>query len=108
MGKRDENGIGWEVGGGAEGGKWVVGGGEGGESPTPSWRRRLGVPGPGGGVLEQADLDGEAEQLGAALEAELVTQALTVLLDGLHAHVQTVGGFLFRGSLCRQRAPLVR
>src|SRR5438876_8557600 len=73
------------------------------ENPRhPPSRRLLLVPGPGGGVLEQADLDGEAEQLGAALEAELVTQALTVLLDGLHAHGQTVGGFLVRVSLRQQ------
>src|SRR2546429_5734386 len=53
-------------------------------------------------ALEQADLDGEPEQLGAALEAEFVTQALAVGLDGLHAYGQVVGGFLVRVSLRQQ------
>src|SRR6266550_683776 len=53
-------------------------------------------------ALEQTALDGEAEQLRAALEAELVTQALAVGLDGLHAHGQLVGGFLVRVPLRQQ------
>jgi len=73
-----------------------------GKSPTPASRRLLLVPGPGGVALEQAELDGEAEQLGAALEAELVTQALSVGLDGLHAHGQVVGSFLVRVPLRQQ------
>src|SRR4029077_8474506 len=46
---------------------------------------RLLVCWPGGVALEETDFDGEPEQLGAAPEAELVTQALAVGLDGLHA-----------------------
>src|SRR5437867_2521779 len=73
------------------------------ENPRhPPSRRLLLVPGRGGVALEQADLDGEAEQLGAALEAELVTQALAVGLDGLHAHGQVVGSFLVRMPLRQQ------
>src|SRR5437762_7525266 len=73
------------------------------ENPRrPPSRRLLLVPGPGGVALEQAELDGEAEQLGAALEAELVTQALAVGLEGLHAHGQVVGSFLVRVPLRQQ------
>ena len=61
---------------------------------------------PGGVDLEQAGLDGEAEQLGAGLEAELVTQALAVGLDRLHAYAQVVGGFLVRVPLRQQQEDL--
>src|ERR1043166_1213478 len=61
------------------------------------WERgdpRLLVPWRDGAALEQAALDGETEQLGAGLQAELVTQAPAVGLNGLHAYSQLVGGFL--------------
>src|SRR6185437_8827511 len=65
-------------------------------------RRPLLVSWPGGVALEETDFDGEAEQLGAAPEAELVTQALAVGLHGLHAHGQVVGGLLVRVPLRQQ------
>src|SRR6202040_795435 len=65
-----------------------------GNPPTP--------PCPGGAAIEQAGLDGKTKQLGAALQAELVTQALAVGLDGLHAHGQMVGGFMVRVPLRQQ------
>src|SRR6185295_1194963 len=69
-----------------------------GEMPGPWGRRRV--------ALEQADVDGEAKQLGARLEAELVTQTLAVGLDRLHAHAQLVGGCAVRVPLSQQQEHL--
>src|SRR3990170_1927953 len=69
---------------------------------TPGKGRRLLVDWHSRVARQQATFEGEAEQLGAALEAELVTQAFAVGLDGLDPHGQLVGGFLVGVPLRQQ------
>src|SRR2546427_254095 len=55
-----------------------------------------------GGAVEDAGLDGEAIQLRSSLEAELLSQAGAVRLDGLHAHADSVRDLLIGMALRQQ------
>src|ERR1041384_1324770 len=83
----------------------VRGGGGGGVRRIPDYRcskRLLIVRWASGVGVEQTNLGGEAVQLGAALETELVTQVFAMGFDGLHTHTQVVGGFFIRVPLRQQ------
>src|SRR4029079_13027754 len=53
-------------------------------------------------AAEEAELDGEADEVGAAVEAELVAEAGAVGLHGLDAEREAVGNFTVRVAVGEQ------